>query len=100
MMDHPTESTALQRFAQAQAPIYLDALAELRASRKRTHWIWFTFPQLADLGQSAMSQRFSTTPAPSNQMGLPESYMQRPWWPTTTTSSSHQPTWPTPLPGE
>jgi uncharacterized protein (DUF1810 family) len=42
----------LQRFAEAQEPVYDTVLAELRAGRKRTHWIWFVFPQLRGLGQS------------------------------------------------
>ena len=35
----------LQRFVDAQAPVYEAALAELRAGRKQTHWMWFIFPQ-------------------------------------------------------
>lgn len=42
----------LSRFLDAQAPIYADALAELRAGQKRTHWIWFILPQLRGLGHS------------------------------------------------
>ena len=42
----------LSRFIDAQAPIYADALAELRAGRKYTHWIWFILPQLRGLGHS------------------------------------------------
>lgn len=43
----------LDRFVTAQAPIYTLALAELRAGRKRSHWMWFIFPQLRALGRSA-----------------------------------------------
>jgi len=43
----------LSRFIEAQAAAYDTALAELRAGRKRTHWIWFVFPQLRGLGSSA-----------------------------------------------
>jgi uncharacterized protein (DUF1810 family) len=48
----------LQRFIDAQEDraIYSRALEELRAGRKQGHWIWFVFPQIAGLGQSAMSQ--------------------------------------------
>src|ERR1700742_2253469 len=53
-----TDSFDLERFRSAQEPAYPDALAELRAGRKRSHWIWFVFPQLAGLGTSAMSQRY------------------------------------------
>lgn len=45
----------LHRFLDAQAPIYADALAELRAGEKRTHWIWFVLPQLRGLGHSENS---------------------------------------------
>ncbi|MBP2300659.1 DUF1810 domain-containing protein [Azospirillum picis] len=43
----------LQRFVTAQEPVYETALAELRAGRKRSHWMWFVFPQLRGLGRSA-----------------------------------------------
>ncbi len=49
----------LQRFLDAQAHTYDQALAELRAGEKRTHWMWFVFPQLAGLGRSGMAQRFA-----------------------------------------
>ena len=49
----------LQRFVDAQSQTYDQALAELRAGRKRTHWMWFVLPQLAGLGRSAMAQRFA-----------------------------------------
>ena len=53
------DSFELQRFVDAQAPVYDAVLGELRASRKRTHWMWFVFPQLAGLGHSAMAERFA-----------------------------------------
>jgi uncharacterized protein (DUF1810 family) len=46
----------LERFVRAQAPIFDEVLAELRAGRKRTHWMWFVFPQLRGLGRSEMSR--------------------------------------------
>jgi uncharacterized protein (DUF1810 family) len=49
----------LHRFIDAQAPVIEDALAELRAGRKRTHWMWFVFPQIAGLGSSAMAVRYA-----------------------------------------
>ena len=49
----------LQRFVDAQAHTYDQALAELRAGEKRTHWMWFVFPQIAGLGRSGMAQRFA-----------------------------------------
>jgi uncharacterized protein (DUF1810 family) len=48
----------LERFRRAQAGAYDGALAELRAGRKRGHWIWFVFPQLRGLGSSEMSRRY------------------------------------------
>lgn len=49
----------LDRFLHAQADKYADALAELRAGRKQTHWMWYVFPQIAGLGQSAMARRYA-----------------------------------------
>ena len=49
---------ALQRFVDAQRGVYDSVLAELRAGRKATHWIWFVFPQLRGLGRSPTAQRF------------------------------------------
>jgi uncharacterized protein (DUF1810 family) len=55
------ESYDLQRFVDAQdaGGTYERALAELRAGQKRTHWMWFVFPQLAGLGASPMAQRYA-----------------------------------------
>ena len=49
----------LARFVDAQRDAYEQALTEIRAGRKRSHWMWFVFPQIAGLGLSAMSQRFA-----------------------------------------
>ena len=49
----------LQRFVDAQAPVYDAVLAELRAGAKRSHWIWFIFPQLQGLGRSPTAARFA-----------------------------------------
>ena len=46
----------LQRFIDAQVGVYERALAELQAGSKRTHWMWFIFPQLDGLGHSATAQ--------------------------------------------
>ena len=48
----------LNRFVDAQDGVYAQALAEIRSGRKRTHWMWFVFPQLKGLGASAMAQHF------------------------------------------
>jgi uncharacterized protein (DUF1810 family) len=45
----------LERFAIAQTPVFSAVLAELRGGRKRTHWMWFVFPQLRGLGRSVMA---------------------------------------------
>jgi len=50
---------ALARFVDAQDGIYARTLKEIRAGDKRSHWMWFIFPQLAGLGRSAMAQRFA-----------------------------------------
>lgn len=49
----------LERFVRAQAGVYDSALAELRAGEKRSHWMWFVFPQIKGLGMSEMSVRFA-----------------------------------------
>jgi uncharacterized protein (DUF1810 family) len=49
----------LERFVRAQERDYLDALAELRSGRKRSHWMWYVFPQFRGLGFSAMSRRYA-----------------------------------------
>lgn len=49
----------LQRFLDAQEPVYPQVLAELRAARKASHWMWFVFPQLAGLGGSPMARRYA-----------------------------------------
>ena len=48
----------LQRFVDAQDRVYGQVLAELRAGAKRSHWIWFIFPQLGALGSSSTAERF------------------------------------------
>ena len=49
----------LERFVRAQDGTYATALAELRGGRKRSHWMWHVFPQVAGLGFSGMSQRYA-----------------------------------------
>ena len=49
----------LERFIYAQTPEYATVLAELQAGRKRSHWMWFVFPQIRGLGRSATSQKFA-----------------------------------------
>jgi uncharacterized protein (DUF1810 family) len=49
----------LSRFLEAQDPIYADALSEIRAGRKRTHWMWFVFPQAIGLGTTHTAQHYA-----------------------------------------
>ena len=48
----------LARFHDAQGPVYDTALAELRRGAKRSHWMWFVFPQLRSLGRSPTARHF------------------------------------------
>jgi uncharacterized protein (DUF1810 family) len=50
---------SLDRFVEAQNGTYEDAKAELTAGRKRTHWMWFIFPQLSGLGSSPTAQHYA-----------------------------------------
>ena len=54
-----TDPFDLARFVEAQAGTVERALAELRAGRKQSHWMWFVFPQIAGLGSSPMAQRYA-----------------------------------------
>ena len=49
----------LIHFVAAQAKVYRQVVEELTDGRKQTHWMWFVFPQLSGLGQSAMAQRYA-----------------------------------------
>ena len=49
----------LNRFVEAQAGSYARALAEIRAGSKRSHWMWYVFPQFAGLGYSSLAARFA-----------------------------------------
>ena len=49
----------LDRFLTAQEPVYARVKEELRHGRKRSHWMWFVFPQIAGLGSSDMAQRYA-----------------------------------------
>ena len=50
---------SLERFVKAQEGVYPRALAELRAGKKQSHWMWFIFPQVAGLGHSVMAQMYA-----------------------------------------
>jgi uncharacterized protein (DUF1810 family) len=49
----------LDRFVTAQSGVYETALGEIRRGAKRSHWMWFIFPQIAGLGRSAMAKHFA-----------------------------------------
>src|SRR4051812_11463806 len=49
----------LQRFVDAQAHVYPAVVEELRAGRKRGHWMWFVFPQIRGLGSSSMAEAYA-----------------------------------------
>lgn len=69
-MDDPHD---LQRFVDAQKPAYADAVDELTAGHKRSHWMWFVFPQIQGLGSSAMAQRYAIS-----SLQEAEAYMKHP----------------------
>ena len=58
-MESASDPFDLQRFVDAQARVYSSVLDELRAGRKRSHWIWFIFPQVAGLGSSPTAARYA-----------------------------------------
>lgn len=58
-----TDFDRLDRFVAAQEQIYPRALDEIRRGRKRSHWMWFIFPQLTGLGRSATAQRYAIVDA-------------------------------------
>ena len=57
-MQNELDPFDLDRFIEAQADIYSTVCDELGAGRKRSHWMWFIFPQMKGLGASAMSQHY------------------------------------------
>lgn len=63
----------LSRFVDAQRGSYERALTEIRRGEKRTHWMWFVFPQISGLGTSAMAQRFAI-----RSLAEAEAYLQHP----------------------
>ncbi|CAG8863699.1 hypothetical protein PS627_00637 [Pseudomonas fluorescens] len=49
----------LERFVEAQDPVFDRVMEELRAGSKRSHWMWFVFPQIQGLGHSTMAERYA-----------------------------------------
>jgi uncharacterized protein (DUF1810 family) len=72
----------LQRFVDAQEGIYADVVEELTQGRKRSHWMWFVFPQLRGLGSSPTAVRFGISSADEARAYLFGS--ARGWWPEST----------------
>jgi len=64
MPDRTQDPFDLDRFVTAQSENYEEALAELRAGQKRTHWSWYVLPQIRGLGSSEMSLRYALSGAP------------------------------------
>jgi uncharacterized protein (DUF1810 family) len=56
---HIDDPFNLQRFVKAQQPVFDEVCAELRGGQKRSHWMWFIFPQMRGLGRSAMAEKFA-----------------------------------------
>ena len=52
---------SLQRFVDAQERVYGNVLAELSAEDKSSHWMWFVFPQLKELGHSGIAKQYGIT---------------------------------------
>src|SRR5688500_19578274 len=63
----------LDRFLQAQEHDHARALSEIRAGRKRSHWMWYVFPQFAGLGASETSRRYAI-----KSVGEAEAYLRHP----------------------
>ncbi len=55
----PKDPFDLSRFVDAQKMVIDDVMAELRDGRKRTHWMWFVFPQIIGLGSSAVARHYA-----------------------------------------
>jgi uncharacterized protein (DUF1810 family) len=70
----------LERFVQAQERDYDQALSEIRAGRKRSHWMWYIFPQFDGLGFSAMSRRYSIKSLDEAHAYLIIRSSARGWW--------------------
>ncbi len=69
-MKDPQDRFELDRFVKAQEGSVETALAEIRSGRKRSHWMWYVFPQFVGLGRSTMSQRYAIRSAAEAQAYL------------------------------
>ena len=66
-------SALFEDFVQAQNAIYPSVIKELTQGKKRTHWMWFIFPQIKGLGYSSMAQRFAL-----DNVAQAQQYLQHP----------------------
>jgi uncharacterized protein (DUF1810 family) len=73
MMTDTNDPYDLDRFVRAQTDDYARALAEIRSGRKRSHWMWYIFPQIDGLGFSAMSKRYAI-----GDLAQAEAYLSHP----------------------
>ena len=73
MANRPTDPFDLERFLEAQETSYQQALSELRAGWKQTHWSWYILPQMLGLGSSPMSVRFAI-----RSLGEAKAYLEHP----------------------
>jgi uncharacterized protein (DUF1810 family) len=62
-MDVTSDRFNLQRFVEAQAGVWGQVCAELQSGQKRSHWMWFVFPQIRGLGSSEMAVRYGISGA-------------------------------------
>ncbi len=69
----PTDPYDLARFVTAQSAVYTQALAEIEAGHKQSHWMWFIFPQLDGLGSSSTARKFSI-----KSLAEAEAYLRHP----------------------
>ena len=69
-MTNSADPHNLQRFVDAQKPDYQQVCAELRAGHKRTHWIWFIFPQMKGLGRSETASYYGIASRPEAEAYL------------------------------
>jgi uncharacterized protein (DUF1810 family) len=67
------DDLSLERFVEVQEPVYATALAEIRCGAKRSHWMWFPFPQLGGLGRSETARVFGVRSLPEAR-----AYLDRP----------------------
>ncbi len=78
--DSAADPHGLARFVQAQADDYERALTEIKAGRKRSHWMWYIFPQIDGLGFSSMSRSYSIKSIAEAKAYLSHPVLGPGWW--------------------